>query len=260
MRVASWNINSIRSRRARLLGWIDRYAPDVLLLQETKCTDAMFETFAGPFRRRGYEIVHHGRDHWNGVAVLSRIGLAGVRRGFPGVNRPPFDEPRVVSARCGGIDIHSLYAPNGRALDDPHYLVKLVWLERLRSVVRPGVPTILAGDFNVAPADLDIYDPARWRRRTHASRPERDAVDAVLDLGLRDVTREHLPGPGVFTWWSYRPGQYASNRGLRIDLALCSGDVADRIESVWIDRHERNDDHPAEKPSDHAPLVLDLRP
>jgi exodeoxyribonuclease-3 len=258
MRIATWNVNSIRSRRGRALAWVGRHRPDIVLLQETKCDD---DTFAGPaaaFERLGYEVAHHGRDHWNGVAILSRVGLTDVRRGLSGTNRPPFDEARVISARCGGIDVHSVYAPNGRALDDPHYLFKLVWLERLRRSVDPARPTLLAGDFNVAPADADIYDPSRWRRRTHASPPEREAIAALRDDGLVDVTRCHLPEPEIYTWWSYRPEQFERNRGLRIDLALCTPDVAARVHDVWIDTTERVDDHPTEKPSDHAPLVLDL--
>jgi exodeoxyribonuclease-3 len=174
------------------------------------------------------------------------------------VNRPPYDEARLVAATCGGIDIHSVYAPNGRELDDPHYLFKLVWLERLRTAIDATRPTVLAGDLNVAPADIDIYDPKRWRRRTHASPPERAAIAALIDDGLVDVTRDHLPGPDVYTWWSYRPGQFEQHRGLRIDLALCSSDVAGSVDTVWIDVAERVDDHPDEKPSDHAPLVLEL--
>ncbi len=254
----SWNVNSIRSRKLRLAAWIERHRPDVLALQETKCTDAVFAALMVDVLPPGYEFVHHGRDHWNGVAIISRVGIDEVRRGFPGPNRTPYDEARLISAACGGLDIHSLYAPNGRALGDPHYLYKLVWLERLRTVPRPDRPTMLLGDFNVAPWDLDIYDPARWRRRTHASPPERAAVDALVDLGLRDVTREHLPGPGVFSWWSYRPGQFEQNRGLRIDLALCDDAVAGRVEAVWIDTAERADSQPVEKPSDHAPVVVDL--
>ncbi len=234
------------------------HEPDVMLMQETKCADAAFEAYAAGYSQLGYDAAHHGRDHWNGVAILSRVGLDDVRCGFPGTNRAPYDEARVISALCGGIDVHSVYAPNGRELDDPHYLFKLVWLERLRTVVRADRATVLAGDLNVAPTDLDIYDPSRWRRRTHASAPERAAIRALVDLGLRDVTREHRPEPGVFTWWSYRPGQFESNRGLRIDLAFCSADVADRARSVWIDIDQRADDHPIEKPSDHAPLVLDI--
>lgn len=258
MRLVSWNVNSIRSHHHRLVEWIERHDPDVVALQETKCTDEVFAALMAEVLADGYEFVHHGHNHWNGVAILSRVGIDDVRYGLPGVNRPPYDEARVVSATCGGIDVHSLYAPNGRELDDPHYLFKLVWLERLRTVRVPGRPTALLGDFNVAPTGRDIYDPARWRRRTHASPPERAAIDALVDDGLRDVTREHLPDDGVFTWWSYRPGQFAANRGLRIDLALCSDDVADRVERVWIDTAERADTHDVEKPSDHAPLVLDL--
>ncbi len=258
MRVATWNVNSIRSHHRRLAAWIDRHTPDVLALQETKCTDEVFAELMPDVLPDGYEFVHHGSDHWNGVAIISRVGIDDVRRGLPGVNRAPFDEARVVSAMCSGVDVHSIYAPNGRALDDPHYLYKLVWLERLRTVHRPGTPTMLLGDFNVAPADRDIYDPVRWRRRTHASPQERAAIGALLDTGLHDVTAGHLPGDGVFTWWSYRPGQFERNHGLRIDLALCSADITARVTGVSIDRHERADRHPDEKPSDHAPLVIDL--
>lgn len=259
MRIATWNVNSIRSRRRRVIAWLERHQPDIALLQETKCADPAIAPFGNDAAALGYDIAHHGRDHWNGVAVLSRVGIDEVRRGFPGANRPPFDEARIVSAVCGGIDVHSVYAPNGRALDDPHYLFKLVWLERLRTIVRHGRPTLLAGDLNVAPTDLDIYDPIRWRRRTHASPPERAAIRALLDDGLVDLTREVLPDPGVFTWWSYRPDQFERNRGLRIDLALGSADVARRVEHVWIDTDERSDDGRCdEKPSDHAPVVVDL--
>lgn len=253
----SWNVNSIRSRHDQVVGWLGRHEPDVALLQETKCDDETFlaDEIAGTYRRMGYEMAHHGRDHWNGVAVLSRVGLEGVVRGFGGVNAAPFDECRLISATCAGVRVHSVYVPNGRELDDAHYLFKLVWLERLRSVVDASSRTVLAGDFNVAPTDADIYDPSRWRRKTHASPPERAAIAALVELGLRDVTREHHPGPGVFTWWNYRPGQFAANRGLRIDLALCSSDVADDVERVWIDTEQRA----VERPSDHAPLVVDIR-
>jgi exodeoxyribonuclease III len=262
VRVVTWNVNSIRARQGRVLAWLMRHQPDVVLLQETKCTDALFagEGFTDEYEALGYEVAHHGRDHWNGVAVLSRVGLQDVRRGFPGTNRPPFDEARVIAATCGGLRVWSVYAPNGRGLDDPHYLFKLVWFERLRAAVAADtstvqVPQVLTGDFNVAPADLDIYDPVRWRRRTHASAPERAAIAAFGDLGLVDVTRTHLPDAGVYSWWSYRPGQFESNRGLRIDLALCDPGVAERVMRVWIDRDERA----GSVASDHAPVVLDLR-
>ncbi len=258
VRIVSWNVNSIRARHGRLMRWLGRHEPDVVLLQETKCADDVFEPFADEYRSLGYEVAHHGRDQWNGVAILSRVGLDDVRRGLPGTNRPPYDEARLITARCGGIRVHSAYAPNGRELDDPHYLFKLVWLERLRTAVDPTVPSVLAGDLNVAPTDIDIYDPARWRRRTHASPPERAAIDALLDHGLVDVTRDHLTDPDTYTWWSYRPGQFERNRGLRIDLALCTADVAQRVRRVYIDRDERADVSLEEKPSDHAPVVVDL--
>ncbi len=252
MRIATWNVNSIRARQERVMAWLDRHQPDVLLLQETKCDDETFE--ADPFEELGYETEHWGVDHWNGVAIISRVGLAEVERGFPGHQRSPYDEARLLSATTGGVRVHSVYVPNGRELGDPHYLFKLVWLERLRAAVDPSRPTIVAGDFNVAPADADIYDPKRWRRRTHASPPERAAIESLLDVGLIDVTRQHRPEAGVFTWWSYRPGQFEQNRGLRIDLALCTPDIAGQVTQVWVDTDERA----AKGPSDHAPLVVDL--
>ena len=242
----------MRSRIDRVAAWLDRHHPDVLLVQETKCVDA--DLGAERFEAMGYQVAHWGVDHWNGVGILSRVGLDDVRRGFPGVQRPPYDEARLISARCGGVRVHSLYVPNGRALDDPHYLFKLVWLERLRTAIDPSEPTVVGGDLNVAPTDADIYDPVRWRHRTHASPPERAAIAALCDLGLRDVIREHLPESGTFTWWSYRPGQFERNHGLRIDLLLCTDDVADRVTGARIDTDERAGD----RPSDHAPVVIDL--
>lgn len=259
MRIISWNVNSIRSRNKRLLALLARHAPDVVLLQETKCSDDVFEPFAEQYEDLGYATAHHGIDHWNGVAVLSRVGLDRVDRGFPGTNRSPYDEARLLSATCGGVRFHNVYVPNGRELDDPHYLFKLVWLERLRTVVEPSAPTVMAGDFNVAPADIDIYDPSRFRRKTHASPPERQAIEALLDCGLIDVTRRLRPEAGVYTFWNYRPGQFERNRGLRIDLALATPDIADRVRAVSIDLDERAPDPDAvEKPSDHAPLIVDL--
>lgn len=254
LRVATWNINSIRIRHERVLDWLGTNRPDVLALQETKCTDDVFAELAGAYEDAGYEWAHWGRDQWNGVAILSRVGCSGVRCGFRGRNRAPFDEARLIGADCGGIRFVSLYAPNGRSLDDPHYLYKLVWLERLRAEVDPGQPMLLLGDFNVAPTDADIYEPKRWRGKTHASPPERTAIDALLDTGLVDVTRRYLPEPGVYTWWSYRPGQFERNHGLRIDLALADPDTAARVTDVWVDTAERA----GERPSDHAPLVLEL--
>lgn len=225
MRVATWNINSIRTRVGQVVAWGLEHNVDVLLLQETKCGDADFPF--DEFTNAGYEVAHHGLNHWNGVAIASRRGLTNVKQGFAGPVAPPYDEPRLMSAEVDGIRLWSIYVPNGRELDDPHYLYKLTWLERLRGdLLRSDAadrPTIVAGDFNVA-------------------------------LGLRDVTREHHPGPGVYTWWNYRSGQFDKDHGLRLDLALCSDAVADRVEAVRIDRVIRG----TERPSDHAPLVIDL--
>lgn len=257
MRVVTWNVNSIRTRLGRVLDWVDTHRPDVLALQETKCTDAQWDAVVGDaLDRRGYTAAHHGVDHRNGVALVSRVGLDDVQRGFVGSNSGPYGEPRAIAADCGGLRTWSVYVPNGRELDDPHYLFKLVWLERLRAGFAPGVirPTLALGDFNVAPTDADIYDPKRWRRRTHASPAERAGIAALLECGLRDVTPDHLGNEGVYTWWSYRPGQFEANRGLRIDLALADHGTAARVERVWIDRTERA----GERPSDHAPLVVDL--
>lgn len=256
LRIATWNINSIRVRFPQVVDWLAANSVDVALLQETKCADAGFPFDA--FAAAGYEVAHHGVDHWNGVAIASRVGIARVQRGFGGPQAAPFDEPRLIAADCGGVRCWSVYVPNGRELWDPHYAFKLVWLERLRHELLAGraasTATVVGGDFNVAPTDLDIYMPSRWRRRTHASEPERAGIRALVDIGLVDVTREHLPDAGVYTWWNYRPGQFDKDHGLRIDLALCSPAIADRTTRVWIDRAARA----VPRPSDHAPLVLDL--
>lgn len=254
LRLATWNINSIRVRHRRVVAWLEAHQPDVVALQETKCTDDVFAELASDYRALGYEWAHWGVDHWNGVAMLSRIGIANVRRGFRGRNRSPFDEARLLSADTGGVRVASLYVPNGRTLDDPHYLYKLLWLERLRAEIEQDQPQVFMGDFNVAPTDIDIYDPSRWRRRTHASPAERAAIEALIDQGLVDVLRRHHREPELYTWWSYRPGQFEQNRGLRIDLALASSPVAERVDQVWVDTTERAGD----QPSDHAPLVVDL--
>jgi len=256
VRIATWNINSIRTRVDQTLTWAVANDVDVLLLQETKCgdTDFPFEAFTAA----GYDVAHHGVDHWNGVAIASRVGLNDVAPGFRGPQAPPFDEPRLLAATCGDVRVWSVYVPNGRELGDPHYLYKLVWLERLRAELdradAPSARSLVAGDFNVAPADLDIYDPKRWRRRTHASPAERAGIAALVDLGLVDIARTHHPDTPEFTWWNYRPGQFEKDAGLRIDLALGSPAVVDATTQVWVDRSARAH----ERPSDHAPLVIDL--
>ena len=256
MRIATWNINSIRTRVDQTVAWAVEHDADVILLQETKCGDEQFP-FAD-FTAAGYEVARHGVDHWNGVAIASRVGLADVVRGFTGPQSPPFDEPRLIAATCADVRVWSAYVPNGRELGDPHYLYKLVWLERLRAELdradAAGRRSIVAGDFNVAPADVDIYDPKRWRRRTHASPAERAGIHHLLELGLVDIARALHPDTPEFTWWNYRPGQFEKDAGLRIDLALCSPAIAAGTTAAWVDRAARTH----ERPSDHAPLVLDL--
>ncbi len=262
MRIASWNLNSLRSRIDLTDRLIERLQPDVLLLQETKCRDDQFDELRHDlFTRRGYEVAHHGHDHWNGVAIASRVGLGLVQRGFSGPQEAPYDEARIISAEVGTdgdpVRVVSLYVPNGRALDDPHYLYKLVWLERLRGEASArhwaDAATIIAGDFNVAPTDADVYDPRRWRGKKHASPPERAAIRALLDLGFVDAARSLNPDTPEFTWWNYRQ-KLADDRGLRIDLSLVSPPLWPRVEACWVDRETRA----AERPSDHAPLVTDL--
>ncbi|MDW3221240.1 MAG: exodeoxyribonuclease III [Acidimicrobiales bacterium] len=256
LRIATWNVNSIRVRADQVIEWLVRHEVDVALIQETKCRDGDFPFPA--FASAGYEVAHHGVDHWNGVAIVSRVGIDDIVRGFSGPQEAPFDEARVIAATCAGVRCWSVYVPNGRELWDPHYAFKLVWLERLRHELvladAASGSSLVAGDFNVAPTDDDIYMPSRWRRRTHASEPERAGIRALVDIGLRDVTREHHPEPGFYTWWNYRPGQFEKDHGLRIDLALGSAPVARRTDDVWVDREARA----CARPSDHAPLVLDL--
>lgn len=254
-RVVTWNVNSIRLRHPDVVAWLQRHEPSVALLQETRCTDAAFDAVCrDDYADLGYEAAHWGVDHRNGVAILSRVGLAEVRRGFPDRPGPPFDEPRLLTATCDGISVSSVYVPNGRKREDPHWFVKLAWLERLRTALDPTGRAIVAGDVNVQRSDLDVYDPRRWRNRNHATPEERERLAAIVDAGFRDVVRERHPGPDVYTWWNYRPGQFERNRGMRIDLVLCTDDLADAVTDAWVDRDERA----RSVTSDHAPVVVDL--
>lgn len=255
MRLVTWNVNSIRARIDAVVSWLDRHAPDVVCLQETKCSDATFGEVAGAFASRGHEVVHHGRDHDNGVAIASRVGLDRVRIGFDDPPDERFDEARLVRAVCAGIDVSCVYVPNGRRAHDPHWHFKLAWLAALRAELDVGRPSIVAGDVNVQRSDVDVYDPRRCRNRNHATPEERAELAALLDLGLVDVVRERHPGPGVYTWWNHAAGQFERNRGMRIDLVLCSHDVAGRVADAWIDTDERG----RPRSSDHAPVVVDLR-
>ncbi len=259
MRLATWNVNSVRARLPRLLEWLAVRRPDVVCLQETKTTDEDFP--ADEVAELGYETAHHGTGRWNGVAVLSRVGLADVQRGLAGA--PAFDgveEPRAVAATCDGVRVWSLYVPNGRSPDDPHYAYKLEWLAALQAqtvadlaVVGPG-GLVVAGDMNIAPADADLYDPAAFAGLTHVTPPERAALEALSSLGLVDVVRRQWPTERVFSYWDYRAGMFHKDLGMRIDLVLASPPVADRVASAWIDRQARK----GTGTSDHAPVMVDL--
>ena len=256
MRIATWNVNSVKQRVPRLLPWLDERQPDVVCLQETKLADSAFKELLGAeFDSRGYAVAVHGEAQWNGVAILSRAGLDDVVAGLAGAPGFPLPEARAVSATCGGIRVHSVYAPNGRAPGSEHYHYKLAWLAALRDVVAAGPEVaVVCGDFNIAPTDADVFDPDAYVGQTHVTPPERAALGKLQALGLRDVMRDHWPGKRVFTYWDYRAGMFHKDFGMRIDLVLASEPVASRVRAAWVDRHARK----GTLPSDHAPVIVDL--
>ena len=266
MRIATWNVNSLKARLEKVGWWLERARPDVLLMQETKLTDE-----AAPhddFARHGYELAHHGEGRWNGVAIASRVGIEGVIENFGVPRQPPEtaehdDEPlaeaRMISAVCGGIRVASLYAPNGRVVGSEFWHAKLAWYGRLARWLAeerdPNEPLLLGGDFNVAPTDADVWDPAACNGGTHVSPEERAAFDALASWGLVDAYRLKHTEPERYTWWDYRAGMFHKNYGMRIDHLLVTQTLAPRV--VWsdIDREARKG---KPIPSDHAPLVVDL--
>ena len=257
VRIATWNVNSVKQRIPRLLPWLDERRPDVVCLQETKLADDRFvELLGGELADRGYEIAVHGEATWNGVAILSRAGLEDVVRGVEGSPGFPHPEARAVSATCDGIRVISVYVPNGRVPDSDHYRYKLAWLAALREVVAAGRPeaTIVCGDMNIAPADEDVFDPDAYVGQTHVTPPERAALAQLGQLGLHDVVRDRWPGERVFTYWDYRAGMFHQDLGMRIDLVLAGGSVAERVRAAWVDRQARK----GSGPSDHAPVIVDL--
>jgi len=256
MRIATWNVNSVKMRVPRLLPWLDERRPDVVCLQETKLGDDAFEALLGDeLRTRGYELAVYGESAWNGVALLSRVGLDDVQNGIPGGPGFPHQEARAVSATCGGIRVFSVYAPNGRVPDSDHYVYKLAWFGALAEVVRGGPrAAVVCGDMNIAPTDDDVFDPLAYVGQTHVTPPERDALAKLQSSGLRDVVREHWPTERVFTYWDYRAGMFHKDLGMRIDLVLATGPVAERVKAAWVDRHARK----GTLPSDHAPVIVDL--
>ena len=266
-RIATWNVNSLRARLEKVQWWLERARPDVLLMQETKLADG--DAPAEAFERAGYALAHHGEGRWNGVAIASRVGLDHVITNFGEPHRPPAtpdvgdDEPlaeaRMISAICGGVRVVSLYAPNGREVDSPFYRAKLAWFERLARWLTeagdPAGPLLLGGDFNVAPADADVWDPEACRGGTHVSDAERRAFGRLCEWGLADAYRIHHPEPGRYTWWDYRAGAFHKNVGMRIDHILVTASLARRAVTTEIDREARKG---KPMPSDHTPLVVDL--
>ena len=261
VRLATWNVNSIRSRVDRVVDWLPRAGVDVLALQETKCRETQFPHL--PFEAAGYEVVHHGLNQWNGVAIASRVGISEVEIGFPGMptwGEPTAAEARAIGATCGGIRVWSLYVPNGRTLADPHLAYKIAWLGRLREAglewleKDPEAAIALVGDWNVAPFDEDVWDMAKFVGSTHVSPAEREAFHAVVDAGFTDVVRPHAPGPGVYTYWDYTQLRFPRREGMRIDFVLTSPALAARVTGAAIDREERK----GKGASDHAPVVIEI--
>ena len=267
MRIATWNVNSLKARLEKVRWWLERARPDVLLMQETKLADGAAPVEA--FRDAGYELAHHGEGRWNGVAIASRGGIEGVVTSFGQPLRPaetpdvgddePLAEARMIAATCGGVRVVSVYAPNGRSLGSTFYEAKLAWFGQLArwlaEAADPAEPLVLGGDMNVAPGDADVWDAQACHGGTHVSPPEREAFEKLCRWGLVDAYRLHHPEPGRYTWWDYRAGSFHKNLGMRIDHLLVTRPVEARTVWAEIDREARKG---KPIPSDHAPLVIDL--
>jgi exodeoxyribonuclease-3 len=256
VRIATWNVNSVVARLPRLLEWLQATAPDAVCLQETKIADAGFPT--AEVGELGYQVALHGDGRWNGVAILSRLGLADVVRGLPGGPGFPGPEARSVAATCGDVRLWSVYVPNGREPGHDHYHYKLAWLAALRDAVAADLGSTeqlaVMGDFNVAPTDADVWDPAVFAAATHVTPPERAALEALRATGLVDVLPRPLKYDHPFTYWDYRAGNFHKNLGMRIDLVYATSAVADAVTDAYVDREARK----GKGPSDHAPVVVDL--
>ena len=255
VRIATWNVNSLGARLPRVESWVADFRPDVLCLQETKLADDAFPWLT--FEALGYESFHHGQGQWNGVAILSRVGIKDPQVGFADGGAPD-PEARIVWATCGSVRVASCYVPNGRSLDHEHYQYKLRWLDRLRVHLTEACDSTqdvcVVGDFNIAPDDRDVWDPAALVGATHVSERERTALGALLAWGMTDVFRDRYAEAGLYSWWDYRGGSFHKRQGLRIDLILASASLAARLEYTVIDRNARKGD----SPSDHAPVVADF--
>ncbi len=257
VRLATWNVNSVRARLPRLLEWLAAVKPDVVCLQETKIAAESFPS--DEVAELGYATAAYGSNQWNGVALLSRVGLDDVAHGFPGEPGFPDPEARAVAATCDGVRVWSVYVPNGRTPDSPHYQYKLSWLAALREALAADLaggrrPLVVCGDFNVAPTDADVWDPSLFVGSTHVTPLERQALAEILALGLTDVVPKPMKGPNPFTYWDYRAGMFHQDKGMRIDLVYATSDLAGAVRSAYIDREARK----GKGPSDHAPIVVDL--
>ncbi|GMA30123.1 exodeoxyribonuclease III [Litorihabitans aurantiacus] len=257
MLIATWNVNSVRARVDRVTAFLERSGVDVLAMQETKCKDEQFPVM--PFEAIGYEVAHHGLSQWNGVAIASRVGLEDVAASFPqqpGWGEPLAAEARAIGATCGGVRVWSLYVPNGRTIEDPHYTYKLDWLGALRDSAQEwatsSTPTLLTGDWNIAPRDEDVWDRAFFEGSTHVTEPERDALTAIEDTGFTELTRQFTPGE--YTYWDYTQLRFPKRQGMRIDLALGNESATARLAGARIDREERK----GKGASDHAPVIVEL--
>jgi exodeoxyribonuclease III len=256
VRIATWNVNSVKQRVPRLLPWLDGRQPDVVCLQETKLADDAFEELLGEeLASRGYELALNGEVQWNGVAILSRLGAEDIVDGIADDPSRPRPEARAVSATCGGIRVQCVYVPNGRVPGSEHYRYKLAWLGALeRTLSTAPKATIVCGDMNIAPSDSDVFDPEAYAGHTHVTPQERAALAKLETLGLHDVVRDRWPSDRVFTYWDYRAGMFHQDLGMRIDLVLASDAVANRVRAAWVDRQARK----GSGPSDHAPVIVDL--
>lgn len=264
MRVATWNVNSIRTRAARVVDWLSREDIDVLGMQEIKCTESQFPF--EPFEEAGYEVQLHGLNQWNGVAFASRLPMEDVQIGFPSApgfsktaveGGPPL-EARAIAVTVEGLRLWSLYVPNGRGLDDPHLAYKIDWLGTLASDTKawmsehPDTPLALMGDWNIAPLDTDVWPTWDFENNTHTSAPERAAFAEFKLIGLTDVVRDRVPEG--FTFWDYQQLRFPRNEGMRIDFIMGSPAFADLVTAASIHRNERKGDGP----SDHVPVVVDV--
>ena len=258
VRLATWNVNSLGARLPLVVEWVEANAPDILCLQETKLADSAFPSDA--FAEIGYDSAHHGDGRWNGVAIVSRVGLEEPLAGLG--SEVDAQGCRMLAATCAGIRVHSVYVPNGRSLGSEHYRSKLDWLARLRAYLAehdsPDDAVAVCGDFNIAPDDRDVWDPAALAGATHVSEPERRALQEILEWGLEDTFRRFHPDGGIFSWWDYRTGSFHKGMGMRIDLVLLSQPLAARAVSAVIDRDARKKSPKGNKPSDHTVVVVDL--